>query len=105
MIKNEKVYIINKSVGSNKENVLQRLSRHYNLHKTDIIYKNKLYETIIGYYQRTDHSTYRNTYVIDYEKNTNTGDFYLRSDFFTENELESYLLENELQLDSDLFEI
>ena len=106
--KNDKVYIISKSYGDLLEQVIIRQkSRSSSFNNTvTIIHKGQLKEAHIGYYNKQKpfgESFFEHIHVLDYFLPVHSGDFYLRKDFLTEEEI---LCCNLLSvLDDSLFEI
>ena len=94
--KDTKVYIINKTIGRDLAGVKERDG----LNRKHIIYEGNPYNAVIGYYQYVKNNNYN---IIDYYPGSNTGDFYRRSDFITEDD--QRLSNIGVILDADLFEI
>jgi hypothetical protein len=92
----EKVYIIKKTIGCDIYNVHERAAAHPDEYKYEQIeYKGITYNALVGYYN----SPASACYVVDYNPNPLSGDYYMRDDFLTEEQI------NKLNLPEELFEI
>ena len=99
-----KVYIISKSQGCSLAKAVDRVKdriKHGDYPETkiwhEITYKGKTRSALIGWYSKMSGGAH----VIDYNTKAQSGDFYKRTDFITEQDL----IKDSFQLEGELFEI
>lgn len=100
----QKVYIISKSYGNPLDMALERAQRNHNSLKREMIRVNgKPFEAVIGYYAgEKKYIQGHDVRIVKYTTSTDRGgDFYLRTDFLTRDQVNTI----HIDLPEELFEI